>query len=86
MLTYEQNIAKAQKEIEKLEAEASGSAGPSNEGTKDEARKPAQKQQGVNGNASAEAEFAQEIDAEKDVAEEMQKASLEDEEDAEAGA
>ncbi|KAF2233782.1 hypothetical protein EV356DRAFT_559825 [Viridothelium virens] len=73
-----ENIGKAQKEIEKLEAEANGSAGPSNDGTKDEAKKPAQKQQGVNGNASADAELAQEKDAAKDVAEEMQQASLEE--------
>ncbi|KAL9096344.1 MAG: hypothetical protein Q9165_001341 [Trypethelium subeluteriae] len=77
-----ENIGKAQKEIEKLEAEANnGPAGPSDDGTKDEAKKPAQKQQGVNGDASAAAELAQEKDAAKDVAEEMQKASLEENEE-----
>ncbi|KAI9666426.1 MAG: hypothetical protein M1821_004362 [Bathelium mastoideum] len=81
-----ENISKAQKEIEKLEGEANGSPGPSDDGAKDEAKKPAQKHQGVNGSASAEAELAQEKDAEKDVAEEMKKASLEDKEDGEGGA
>jgi hypothetical protein len=69
-----QNIAKAQKEIDRLEAE-----GGDEDGSKDIARKPAQKNQAVNGGTvSAEAELAQEKDAEADVAEELKKASIED--------
>jgi hypothetical protein len=67
-----QNIAKAQKEIDRLEAEE-------DEGSKDPARKPAQKNQAVNGGAvSAAAELKQEKDAEADVAEDLKNASLED--------
>jgi hypothetical protein len=76
-----QNIAKAQKEIEKLEAEAND-ADLNDDRTKDLAKKPSQKQQGINGGPSAEAEARQEADAEKDVAEEMEKAKIEDQEDA----
>jgi hypothetical protein len=68
-----QNIAKAQQEIDRLEAE---------EGSTDVARKPAQKNQGVNGDSvSAEAELKQEKDAEADVAEDLKNASLEDKAD-----
>jgi hypothetical protein len=66
-----QNIAKAQKEIEKLEAEEDEGAA---NGTTDAARKPAQK--AVNGNASAEAD--QKKDAADDAADDLKKASLED--------
>jgi hypothetical protein len=66
-----QNIAKAQKEIDRLEAEETGAT--------DFARKPAAKNQAVNGGpVSAAAELEQEKDAEADVAEELKKASLED--------
>jgi hypothetical protein len=77
-LTITQNIAKAQKEIERLEAEEDEGA----QGTTDTARKPAQKNQAVNGSASAEAELDQEKDAAADAAEELKKASLEDKEEA----
>lgn len=78
LLTFSQNIAKAQKEIDRLDAEEV-------EGTKDTAKKPAQKNQAVNGGAvSAAAELEQEKDAETDVAAELKKASLEDKEATEA--
>ncbi|KAF2746869.1 hypothetical protein M011DRAFT_477699 [Sporormia fimetaria CBS 119925] len=71
-----ENIAKAQKEIERLEAE-----GAVEDGSRDTARKPAQKNQGLNGETvSADAELKQEEDAEKDVAEDLKKASIEDKE------
>ena len=60
MLIYEQDIAKAQSEGKMPEAEAITPAGPSNNGTKGEARKPGQKQQSVNVNTSVETELAQE--------------------------
>ncbi|KAJ9664865.1 multicopy suppressor of BFA (Brefeldin A) [Coniosporium apollinis] len=75
----EENIAKAQKEIDRLESEAS--AGPSDSGSKDTSTKPAAANQSVNGNASATAELTQEKEAEADVAEDMKKASIEDKED-----
>ncbi|KAF2687890.1 hypothetical protein K458DRAFT_428697 [Lentithecium fluviatile CBS 122367] len=69
-----ENIAKAQKEIDRLEAEEDGAM--------DTARKPAQKNQAVNGGPiSAAAELEQEKDAEADVAEELKKASIEDNEE-----
>ncbi|PSN64220.1 hypothetical protein BS50DRAFT_575663 [Corynespora cassiicola Philippines] len=67
-----ENIAKAQKEIDRLEAEEA------TEGATDIARKPAQKNQAVNGTASATAELQQEEDAAADAAEELKKASIED--------
>ncbi|KAF2273948.1 uncharacterized protein EI97DRAFT_435599 [Westerdykella ornata] len=71
-----ENIAKAQKEIERLEAE-----GLEGDASTDTARKPAQKNQAINGKpVSADAELKQEKDAEGDVAEELKKASLEDKE------
>jgi hypothetical protein len=49
------------------------------------ARKLSERNQGVNGDsASATAELAQEEDAEEDVAEEMKKASLEEEKEHDA--
>jgi hypothetical protein len=41
-------------------------------------RKPATKNQGINGSASAEAELAQEKDAVADAADDLKKAKLED--------
>lgn len=74
MLTSVQNIAKAQKEIDRLEAE-----GDAEDGSRDAARKPAQKNQAVNGGpVSASAELAQEKAADADVADELKKASIED--------
>lgn len=75
-----QNIAKAQKEIERLEAEEDEGLN----GATDSARKPAQKNQGVNGGPTAEAELEQEKDGAADAAEELKKASLEDKEAVEA--
>ncbi|KAF1949299.1 hypothetical protein CC80DRAFT_484687 [Byssothecium circinans] len=67
-----ENIAKAQKEIDRLEAEEA-------DGATDIARKPAQKNQAVNGSSvSADAELQQEKDAEADVAEELKKTTLEE--------
>lgn len=71
-LIKSQNIAKAQKEIDRLNAEE-------DHGSKDTASKPAEKNQAVNGNSvSASAELNQEKDAEADVAEDLAKATLED--------
>jgi hypothetical protein len=71
-------VAKAQKEIERLEAEEDEGAN----GTADAARKPAQKNQALNGSAPAEAEPNQEKDGAADAAEELKKASIEDKEEA----
>lgn len=73
-----ENIAKAQKEIERLEAEEDEGT----TGATDTARKPAQKNQAVNGSADAEAELEQEKDAVADAAKELKEASLEDKKDA----
>jgi hypothetical protein len=43
-------------------------------------RKPAEKNRGVNGHASAEAELAQEKDAVADATEDLKKAKIEDNE------
>ena len=81
-----QNVAKAQAEIDRLEAEAqeAPSANPSssdNRRTHDSGKKAAIANQSINDGASAEAELAQEKDADADVAEEMKRASIEDKED-----
>lgn len=68
VLTESQNVDNAQKEIDRLEAEASA-AGPS-----DSARKPA----AVNGSASAGAEKAQEKDAVADATKDLESAKIED--------
>jgi hypothetical protein len=74
-----QNIAKAQKEIERLEAESSPSApANANSGAKDTHKKPADANQGLNGKVSAKAELAQEKDAVADAAAELKKAKIED--------
>ncbi|CAG5184580.1 uncharacterized protein ALTATR162_LOCUS10980 [Alternaria atra] len=75
-----ENIAKAQKEIDRLEAEEAEEDAAN--GNTDAARKPAQKNQAVNGNASAEAELDQEKDAAADAADDLKKASIEDKETA----
>ncbi|KAI8939013.1 hypothetical protein NX059_004856 [Plenodomus lindquistii] len=72
-----ENIAKAQKEIERLEAEEDEAAN----GVTDSARKPAQKNQAINGSASAEAEAAQEHDGAADAAAELEKTTLEEKEE-----
>ncbi|KAL8965248.1 MAG: hypothetical protein Q9183_003954 [Haloplaca sp. 2 TL-2023] len=79
-----ENIERAQKEIDRLEAEANAPASTASTGnrrTHETARKPATVNQSVNGTASASAEQAQEKDAEADVAEDLKKASLEDSKD-----
>ena len=73
-----QNIEKAKKEIERLEAEAKEPSASSNRRTHDAAKKPSTKNQAVNGTANAEAEQAQEKDAADDVAKEMKEATIED--------
>ncbi|TKA77983.1 hypothetical protein B0A49_02511 [Cryomyces minteri] len=76
-----ENIAKAQKEIDRLEAEANGSgtATPTTDGKSAEtARKSAAEQQSVNGSAPASAELEQEKDAAADVADDLEKATIED--------
>ncbi|KAL1583945.1 hypothetical protein WHR41_07416 [Cladosporium halotolerans] len=70
-----ENVAKAQAEIERLEAEADAA-----NGTTETARKPAAEKQGVNGSASAGAEAAQEKDAADDAAKDLEKAYIEDKE------
>jgi hypothetical protein len=74
-----QNIEKAKKEIEKLQAENSPSA-PANMdvGAKDDHSKPAAANLGVNGKVSAAAELRQEQDAAADAAAELAKAKIED--------
>ena len=70
-----QNVAKAQKEIERLEAEAKAVE----EGSKDTSSKPAAKNQAVNGKpVDAEAELAQERDGIADAAKDLANAKLED--------
>jgi hypothetical protein len=83
ILTSLQNIEKAKKEIERLEAEEHqpSTSTASNRRTHDSSRKPTAANQAVNGTASAESELAQEKDAAADVAEDMKKASIEDKAD-----
>lgn len=71
-----QNIAKAQKEIDRLEAEAE--AANTNGSATETSRKPAAEKQAVNGHASAGVEPEQEKDAAADVAEDLEKAKIED--------
>jgi len=91
-LTLLQNIAKAQKEIDKLEAETLTAASTNtNIGTKDNVRKPMQKSEGINGqgatsttkhnaNVNASSELAQN-DVVNDVATELEKAKIDDEDE-----
>ncbi|KAF2670990.1 hypothetical protein BT63DRAFT_205581 [Microthyrium microscopicum] len=70
-----ENIAKAKKEIEKLEAESSPSAPANiNSGAKDTHKKPADANQGANG----EAVLKQEEDGAADATAELEKAKIED--------
>lgn len=81
ILIYIQNIQKAQKEIDRLEADAevhSSSPPSSNRRTHDSAKKPAMANQSVNGSASAEAELAQEHDAASDVVKDIEQVHTED--------
>ncbi|KAL8952623.1 MAG: hypothetical protein Q9222_001497 [Ikaeria aurantiellina] len=80
-----ENIEKAQKEIDRLEAEATmpttSTASNTNRRTHETARKPTDVNRSVNGTASAQAEQAQEKDAEADVADDLKKATIEDKSD-----
>ena len=76
VLICRQNIANAQKEIDRLEAEAT--AADAKAGASDNARKPAIDNQGVNGNANAGAELSQEKDGADDAADDLKKAKIED--------
>ncbi|KAG8528133.1 uncharacterized protein KY384_007049 [Bacidia gigantensis] len=75
-----ENIAKAQKEIDRLEAEAkeSHSSSTANRRTHDVAKKPSIANQSVNGTANASAELAQENDAADDVVKDLKEASIEE--------
>ncbi|PNS20604.1 hypothetical protein CAC42_331 [Sphaceloma murrayae] len=73
-----ENIAKAQKEIDRLEAEAVAEAQGSSSGATDAGNKPAAKNQAVNGQADAGAQLAQEQDGAADAAEELKQAKIED--------
>ncbi|KAL9007463.1 MAG: hypothetical protein Q9173_007276 [Seirophora scorigena] len=82
-----ENIERAQREIDRLEAEATAPASTASTGnrrTHDTAKKPAAVNRAVNGTASAKTEQAQEKDAEADVAEELKQASIEDKADEQA--
>ncbi|PWY65719.1 nuclear segregation protein [Aspergillus heteromorphus CBS 117.55] len=72
----EENIKKAQEEIDRLEAEETSAA--NGDRSTDAAKKPAVKNSGVNGKVSADAELKQENDATADVSEELEKATIED--------
>lgn len=71
-------MEKAQKEIDRLEAEANETPPSNNRRTHDSSKKPATKNQAVNGTASAASELAQEKDASADVTEDLKNASIED--------
>lgn len=77
-----QNIQKAQKEIDRLEADTkdaqSSSPRSNSRRSHDSAKKPALANQSVNGTASAEAELAQENDAVSDVAKDVEKVRIDD--------
>ena len=81
-LKLSQNIEKAQREIDRLEAEATETQNSgklsSNRRAHDSSKKPAIINQSVNGSASASTELAQDKDAAMDVAEDLKKASVED--------
>ena len=71
-------MEKAQKEIDRLEAEANEIPPSNNRRTHDSSKKPAAKNQAVNGTASASSELAQEKDASADVTKDLKNASIED--------
>ncbi|KAL8841868.1 MAG: hypothetical protein Q9170_000741 [Blastenia crenularia] len=76
-----ENVDRAQREIDRLEAEASmpaTTASTGNRRTHETAKKPATINQSVNGTISATAEQAQGKDAEADVAEDLKSVSIED--------
>ncbi|KAK3691236.1 multicopy suppressor of BFA (Brefeldin A) [Vermiconidia calcicola] len=74
----DENVSNAQKEIDRLEAEANTADAKSDGRVTETARKPAAEKPGVNGSASAGAEQEQEKDAAADAADELQKTKLED--------
>ncbi|KAL9098175.1 MAG: hypothetical protein Q9163_006115 [Psora crenata] len=78
-----ENIARAQKEIELLEAEAKEphATPPTNPRGNDTSKKPGNADKVVNGNADEEADLAQERNSPDDVAEEMDKATIEEKAD-----
>ncbi|EMC95741.1 hypothetical protein BAUCODRAFT_40947, partial [Baudoinia panamericana UAMH 10762] len=73
-----ENIAKAQAEIDKLEAEASAAESKGSDRSTESARKPAAAKQQVNGTASASAEAPQEQEggADAEITEDLAKAKL----------
>ncbi|KAI9706074.1 MAG: hypothetical protein M1836_005480 [Candelina mexicana] len=80
----QENIDKAQKEIDRLEADAKNetpSSSTKDHRTRDTAKKPGIKNESVNGTASADTELAQEKDASADVAEDLERAIIEDREE-----
>ncbi|MCJ1310632.1 hypothetical protein MMC25_004297 [Agyrium rufum] len=82
-----ENVAKAQAEIDRLEAEASSappqatSSSSNTRRTHDTTKKVGIANQGMNGDVSAGAELAQEKDAADDVAKDLKDASIEDKAD-----
>ncbi|KAK4545132.1 hypothetical protein LTR36_003683 [Oleoguttula mirabilis] len=80
------NVAKAQAEIDRLEAEANAADSKEGGRSTETARKPAAEKQQLNGSASAGAEQEQEQDAAADVTDDLEKAKIEDETAAEGGA
>lgn len=76
--TLSQNVAAAQKEIERLEAEAQAADSKQSDRATETARKPATEKQGVNGSANAGAQQGQEEDAVADATEDLEKANIED--------
>jgi len=74
----DKNIAKAKAEIEKLEEEAKAEDEAGASRSRDDSRKVARKNAGVNGEKSATAQQAQEKDAVADAAEDLKKAAIED--------
>lgn len=82
MLRLLQNIEKAQREIDRLEAEATETQHSGSRRTHDSSKKPAVANQSVNGTVSASAESAQAKDAAADVTEDLKKVSVEDKDEA----
>ena len=73
-----QNIEKAQREIDRLEAEAIEVSQSGSRRAHDSSKKPAAVNQSVSGTASAQAELEQEKDASADVTEDLKKAGIKD--------
>ncbi|KAL8830218.1 MAG: hypothetical protein Q9191_001558 [Dirinaria sp. TL-2023a] len=73
-----ENIEKAQREIDRLEAEAIEMPQSGSRRAHDSSKKPAAINQSVSGTASAQAELEQEKDASADVTEDLKKAGISD--------